>query len=421
MKPLPKKSTDTSSELYKKTLSDSANFDAPNYMVALNDGGKKTTTGKASYNASETKEQSVETVTNAQQYGGYTPFTTSKAYTDAMNYTNGLLKQLSSGRTSYTDQIKDLMAQIQGREDFSYDVSQDTLFQQSLASAMASGKTAMQDTIGQASALTGGYGSTYATSAGNQAYNGYIQDAYANLPEYYQMALDAYEAEGQRMYDQLGMLTNADATEYQRMYDAWNANYNNAQNMYAQEYGQYQDDIANSMNMAQLQMQREAHDADLDYQQRQLQMAEEAHKADMEYQQWQEALAMEEANTPWDFSEVTSTLYDKWKREGIDSAIAYFDSLNVPEGHEFGDAVVAFMEKNIGYADPEGTTWNRGGYDEESVPLRLRTFEVTDVSLTGKVKEVKDNFGYTYDIDDLPPDIANALMGREVGDKYKAK
>jgi hypothetical protein len=48
---------------------------------------------------------------------------------------------------------------------------------------MNSGKSAMQDTIGQASALTGGYGSTYATSAGNQAYNAFIEDAYNNLPE----------------------------------------------------------------------------------------------------------------------------------------------------------------------------------------------------------------------------------------------
>ena len=86
------------------------------------------------------------------------------------------------------------MTQIQNREDFEYDVDKDPLFQQALASAMNSGKTAMQDTIGQASALTGGYGSTYATSVGNQAYNAYIEDAYNNLPEYYNMALQAYQA-----------------------------------------------------------------------------------------------------------------------------------------------------------------------------------------------------------------------------------
>ena len=183
-----------------------------------------------------------------------TPFTSSSAYQEAMNYTNSLLEQLSSGKTSYTDQIKELMGQIQNREDFEYDVDSDMLFQQALASAMSSGKTAMQDTIGQASALTGGYGSTYATSAGNQAYNAYIQDAYNNLPEYYQMALEAYRMEGEEMYNQLAMLNNADATEYQRMYDSWNANFANAQQMYAQEYGAWQDSVNNAFNSANLQL-----------------------------------------------------------------------------------------------------------------------------------------------------------------------
>jgi hypothetical protein len=182
------------------------------------------------------------------------PFTSSDAYKEAMDYTNSLLQQLSTGRTSYTDQIKDLMSDIQNREDFEYDVDADPLFQQALSSAMSSGQTAMQDTIGQASALTGGYGSTYATSAGNQAYNAYIQDAYNNLPEYYQMALEAYQMEGEEMYRQLGMLQDADATEYQRTFDSWNANFANAQSMYEKEYGQWQDSVNNAYNSANLQL-----------------------------------------------------------------------------------------------------------------------------------------------------------------------
>ena len=181
-------------------------------------------------------------------------FVSSDAYNQAMQYTNELLEKLNSGKTSYTDQIKDLMSQIQNREDFEYDVDKDTLFQQALASAMGSGKSAMQDTIGQASALTGGYGSTYATSAGNQAYNAYIEDAYNNLPEYYNMALQAYQAEGQEMYQQLDMLNAADATEWGRTYDAWQSNFANAQQMYNQEYGAWQDSVTNAYNSANLQL-----------------------------------------------------------------------------------------------------------------------------------------------------------------------
>ena len=47
---------------------------------------------------------------------------------------------------------------------FSYDPDSDSLYQTAKANAIANGKVAMQDTIGQASALTGGYGNSYATS-----------------------------------------------------------------------------------------------------------------------------------------------------------------------------------------------------------------------------------------------------------------
>lgn len=183
------------------------------------------------------------------------PFTVSNAYMEAMNYTNSLLEKLSAGRTSHTDKINDLMSQIQNRQDFSYDMNTDTMFQQYLASMMGTGKQAMQDTMGQASALTGGYGSTYAQSVGNQAYNAYLQEAMGVLPEYYQMALDAYNAEGQEMYNQLSMLNEADATEYGRMQDAWSANYTNAQQMYQNEYSQWQDSVNNAYNSASLQLQ----------------------------------------------------------------------------------------------------------------------------------------------------------------------
>lgn len=168
-------------------------------------------------------------------------FQASQAYHDAMAYTNSLLEQLNSGRTSYSDKISEMMAKIEGRDKFSYDFNTDPLFQNALASAMQSGQTAMQDTIGQASALTGGYGSSYATSAANQAYNSYIQDAYSQLPQYYNLALQAYQNEGQELYNQLGMYQTADATEYDRLANAYNANLSNAQNIYNQEYSNYWD------------------------------------------------------------------------------------------------------------------------------------------------------------------------------------
>lgn len=183
-----------------------------------------------------------------------TPFKASQAYIDAMAYTNSLLEKLSSGRTSYTDQLNALMNDIKNREKFQYDIDSDLLFQQSLASYMANGANAMQDTMAQAAALTGGYGSSYATSAANQAYNAYIQDAYSNLPQYYNMALDAYNAEGDEMYRQYAMLSDEDMKEYERNYNAFTNNLNLANDMYGKEYNEWADEVKNALNMANLQM-----------------------------------------------------------------------------------------------------------------------------------------------------------------------
>ena len=170
--------------------------------------------------------------------------------TEADEYLKEQLALIQSGKTSYSDSIKNMMDSIMGRDKFSYDVDSDPLFQQALASAMSSGQQAMQDTIGQASALTGGYGSTYATSTANQAYNSFIEDAYDNLPQYYQMALNAYQMEGEEMYRQLGMLQDADSTEYNRNVTAYDATYQHRNQMYNEAYNQWRDSKADAFAMA---------------------------------------------------------------------------------------------------------------------------------------------------------------------------
>lgn len=172
----------------------------------------------------------------------------SQAVTDAFNWLQGQQDYFKNGKTSWDDKIFGQIDKIENREKFSYDVDNDQLFQQALASAMNSGKTAMQDTIGQASALTGGYGSTYATSAGNQAYNSFIEDAYNNLPQYYQMALSAYQQEGEEMYNLLGMYTQMGETEWNRKADAYNTVFDYANSQRNFEYGMYQDEVTNLYN-----------------------------------------------------------------------------------------------------------------------------------------------------------------------------
>lgn len=181
-------------------------------------------------------------------------FSTPNSVRQADSYLNSQLQKIQSGKTSYSDQVRDMMDTIMGREKFTYDVDKDPLFQQALASAMNSGKTAMQDTIGQASALTGGYGSTYATSAANQAYNAFIEDAYDNLPQYYQMAMEAYQMEGDDLYRQLDMLVGADEREYSRNVTAYDATYQHRNQMYNEAYQQFRDAKNDAYNIANLKL-----------------------------------------------------------------------------------------------------------------------------------------------------------------------
>ena len=181
-------------------------------------------------------------------------FSTPNSVRQADSYLSSQLQKIQSGKTSYSDQVRDMMDTIMGREKFTYDVDKDPLFQQALASAMNSGKTAMQDTIGQASALTGGYGSTYATSAANQAYNAFIEDAYDNLPQYYQMAMEAYQMEGDDLYRQLDMLVGADEREYSRNVTAYDATYQHRNQMYNEAYQQFRDAKNDAYNIANLKL-----------------------------------------------------------------------------------------------------------------------------------------------------------------------
>lgn len=280
-------------------------------------------------------------------------FEVSDAYNQAMAYTNQLLAQLSTGRTSYTDQINDMMNKIQNRDEFEYDVDKDQLFQQALASAMGSGKTAMQDTIGQASALTGGYGSTYATSAGNQAYNSFIEDAYNNLPEYYQMAMEAYQMEGQEMYNQLGMLQAADENEWNKLYTSWDSNFKTAQNIWNQDFSTWEAGVNQAYNSAQLQLSEYNTELDAAFKMYSANMDMYSTMYSNAWNNWDSAVKQAQAA-------VSAYQTDYWSQKDLDYKNASLDEqkrqFNLSIGDTNNDGVVSNEERSAqysGYINPD--------------------------------------------------------------------
>lgn len=93
-----------------------------------------------------------------------------------------------------------------GSRTFSYDPESDTGYQNYLKLMQESGKKAMEDTVGKASALTGGYANSYAASAGQQVYNDFMKQGVEAQAGFRQLARDEFDAENQRILNQLNML-----------------------------------------------------------------------------------------------------------------------------------------------------------------------------------------------------------------------
>ena len=116
--------------------------------------------------------------------------------------------------------------QYMNREAFSYDAANDPLFKQYKEQMASMGNLAMQDTMGQAAALTGGYGSTYAQTAGQQTYQHYLNTANQAMPEFAAQARSNYDAEGNRIYNEIALLEGQRATAYNQYQNDLNDWYN---------------------------------------------------------------------------------------------------------------------------------------------------------------------------------------------------
>lgn len=132
----------------------------------------------------------------------------------------------------YQPEMERLYQEITSRKPFQFDATQNPLWQQYQDYYTRAGQQAMRDTMGQAAALTGGYGSSYGQNVGQQAYNAYMQELSAQIPELYEMERAAYDAETDRLYQQYTMAQGRENQAYNRWqdeYDRWFAEQQAAQ------------------------------------------------------------------------------------------------------------------------------------------------------------------------------------------------
>ena len=135
--------------------------------------------------------------------------------------------QLGTYTPKYGEQVESALNNV---VNWKYDPMNDANYQALAKIYGARGNQAAKDTLADAASLNGGYGTSYAVSAAQQARNQYNQELAGLIPE---LEATAY----QRATGTLGALRDADETDYGR----WRDSEGDRQWLYSQNYQRYQD------------------------------------------------------------------------------------------------------------------------------------------------------------------------------------
>lgn len=162
--------------------------------------------------------------------GEYTPVENTAAY-EKPEYTSRYQDQLDSALGSVVN--------------FQYDPTKDASYQALANIYNARGQTAAKDTMGQAAALNGGYGSSYAATAAAQQRARYNQEFASLMPEFEERAYS-------RAQGTLNALRDAENSDYGRYRDdtsdaqwKYSMDYQNWRDLTADNQWQYGTDLGN--------------------------------------------------------------------------------------------------------------------------------------------------------------------------------
>lgn len=176
----------------------------------------------------------------------------SDPYTLAVqNYLQNQQVQAPSYSSPYSDQINSLINQVVNRDKFNYNINEDPVYNALRDQYTNLGNLAMRDAMGNAAQLTGGYGNTYASQVGNQAYQQYLSGLGEKTTDLYQNAYDNYTAEGNEIYKQLNSLGSLEDLEYKK---------------YLNALDQYNTDRSFSYKIEQDQLDRKTYEEEKEYQ-----------------------------------------------------------------------------------------------------------------------------------------------------------
>ena len=211
--------THSSTDSYSNTHTEGGSHSVTNgesWGESSSVGGSKSKGSGVSWASGQVEDRTQQKYNQATQ-----DYVRSQKVDDAYANLQNALSQKPQFQSKFEDKLNNMYETLMNRPGFSYDFNKDAMYQQYKDMYQTQGKRAMEDTMGQLAAMNNGYGSSYSQTAGQQAYQNYLQQLNDRIPELRRQALDEYDREGNRLM-QMYNLTN----------DAYN-----------REYGQYRNDV----------------------------------------------------------------------------------------------------------------------------------------------------------------------------------
>ena len=146
----------------------------------------------------------------------------SETVNQAMQQMQAMQNAKPQGYTSkFGAQLEQILQKITNPEKFKYTFNGDEIFKSYADEYTQRGKQASLDTMGQAAALTGGYGNSYASQAANQQYQQYLNSLYDRGMDLYDRAYQRWLDEQNNTMDQYSVLAQQDNTDYGRYRDQY--------------------------------------------------------------------------------------------------------------------------------------------------------------------------------------------------------
>lgn len=236
---------------------------------------------------------------------------------------------------TYQAKIDETLDRILNGERFSYDMNADPLYQQYKSNYIRQGQNAMQDAIGQASALTGGYTNSYAQTVGQQAYNSYLEQLNDRIPELYSLAMQKYQMEQNQENNNLANLLNADNIQYSR---------------YRDNVTDYENALANTLNAYQ-------YDNNFNYQKDRDAVADRQWQSQFDYQKQRDSVSDQQWQQQFN---------ENVRQFGLDYA------LSIEQAAASRDAAIAEVN-GLGYEEAlsKATELRKRGHDEDYIAAML--------------------------------------------------